>query len=372
MGFALVVLGAAFILAPAPAPAEAGAEHNMSGWAWSSNIGWISFNCTNTSTCGSINYGVSVSETSSKLSGYAWSPNIGWISFNESDLSGCPQGSCQVKLNSGKLNGWARALAGRDNPASGWDGWISLDKKSGSVNYAVTLNDDTDFEGYAWGSDVVGWILFNPSFGGVFLNAQTPVVSLTSDPTTVPPGSSVTLSWTSQYTNSCTASGGTADWPGEKATSGSQAVGPISATTIYDLSCTGIYGTTNDSVTVNILPPDFFITKTSDLAISFLGDSQATSDSTTIAVVPQYGFSDAVALSATPATINGEPVTYIFSDASLSSSEYSGGSALSVTLAHPVAEGVYAITVQGVDGGYVRTVTVNLTVNTFEPGFEEF
>lgn len=40
-------------------------------WGWSSNYGWISFNCTNETTCGTNNYGVNVDTTTGKFSGYA-------------------------------------------------------------------------------------------------------------------------------------------------------------------------------------------------------------------------------------------------------------------------------------------------------------
>ena len=65
--------------------AKAGVSQNISGWAWGDNFGWISFNCTDTDTCGSVNYGVNTA-INGDMSGYAWSDNIGWISFNSSDL----------------------------------------------------------------------------------------------------------------------------------------------------------------------------------------------------------------------------------------------------------------------------------------------
>ena len=63
-----------------PAAVSAGEDHNMSGYAWSSNIGWISFNCTNDDTCSTVNYGVHKDEDGT-IVGYAWSSNIGWIRF---------------------------------------------------------------------------------------------------------------------------------------------------------------------------------------------------------------------------------------------------------------------------------------------------
>jgi len=134
---------------------QAGTDDNVWGWAWSENIGWISFNSTTGG--GSVDYGVNIG-TDGVFSGYAWSENIGWISFNEADLVGCPSGTCQAKINltSGEVSGWARALSHGDS----WDGWIHLRGSS----YRVSIDFSTspkDFEGWAWGGDVIGWISFN-------------------------------------------------------------------------------------------------------------------------------------------------------------------------------------------------------------------
>ena len=133
--------------------AQAGTGDNVSGWAWSENIGWISFN--NTTGGGGVNYGVNIG-SDGIFSGYAWSENIGWISFNQSELSGCPSGTCraEVNLSNYEVSGWARALSYGD----GWEGWIRL---RGS-NYGVKINDATqEFEGWAWSDMVIGWISFN-------------------------------------------------------------------------------------------------------------------------------------------------------------------------------------------------------------------
>jgi len=166
-----------------PKETKAGSNANVSGWAWSENIGWISFNSTNCDSDGdgitdtgnysqcptgeSIgDYGVHIAPDG-VFSGYAWSENIGWISFNEEDLSGCPQEPCKAEINltSGEVSGWARALAPVGDPeGGGWDGWIHLR----GTNYGVKLNPSTrEFEGWAWGGDdasstaVIGWISFN-------------------------------------------------------------------------------------------------------------------------------------------------------------------------------------------------------------------
>lgn len=128
---------------------------NLKGYGWSSNIGWISFSSTNESTA-TTTYGVNVASDGA-LSGYAWSDNIGWISFNLT--SGCPGSDpCQPKFIGNDLTGWAKALSADNN---GWDGWISLSTKTDEpIAYGPNLSGNT-LSGYAWGSDVVGWIDFS-------------------------------------------------------------------------------------------------------------------------------------------------------------------------------------------------------------------
>ncbi|MBZ1356411.1 MAG: hypothetical protein KY054_01385, partial [Candidatus Nealsonbacteria bacterium] len=141
---------------------EADVVNNVTGWAWSENIGWISFNCTNDNSCGTHNYGVNI-DTNGNLSGHAWSEHIGWINFNPAEPPGGPSNSARVNIDSGEVSGWVRALAGG---ADGWDGWIKLRCEGAECNpplgYGVSINRDTGvFQNWAWGGDVVGWISFN-------------------------------------------------------------------------------------------------------------------------------------------------------------------------------------------------------------------
>ncbi len=175
-------------------------DHNVWGWAWSnmddpataedeSTIGWISFSCRNTMNEGEgIDYGVDIDEDTGIFSGYAWSENIGWISFNRSETEAppsddaCSDGSCIAKLDlvTGEVSGWARALAPVDQPpivTGDWDGWIKL---SGDWLDGVSLYSDPDpseFENWAWGSDVVGWISFNCSNTGVCATSNYQVMT---------------------------------------------------------------------------------------------------------------------------------------------------------------------------------------------------
>ena len=190
------------------------------GWAWSENIGWISFNCLNDYNndeirddhCSGvnpetglnyINYGVNIDEVTGDFSGFAWSENIGWIKFDPPadfdtgrypccSSSTCPGGpvSCAATdewpnypahfdSTTRKVTGWARACAGTVNGdcisttrADGWDGWILLgpiykwDTDFG-VNYVAISSGE--FHNWAWEAShledsetkgVVGWISF--------------------------------------------------------------------------------------------------------------------------------------------------------------------------------------------------------------------
>lgn len=153
-------------------------DHNVYGWAWSERTGWISFSCENCDAnrdgnwdggeCGtgsSIDYGVDIDPNTGEMSGYAWSERVGYISFNSSDLSGCPSGTCkaEVDLDTGEISGWAKAI-----DASGWDGWIKLsgttqDGHSYGVSIDTSGSSPHEFSGWARSNDTIGWISFNCS-----------------------------------------------------------------------------------------------------------------------------------------------------------------------------------------------------------------
>lgn len=133
--------------------AKAGVGHNLAGYAWSDNIGWLSFNSTNNG--GAVDYGVAVDETNratngtGDFSGYAWSDNIGWITFNEADLAGCPEAPCKAEIDwaTGQVTGWARALGGDYvAPPSG----VALTVDTPTANYDICT------EAIASAGDVTG------------------------------------------------------------------------------------------------------------------------------------------------------------------------------------------------------------------------
>jgi len=81
-------------------------------------------------------------------------------------------------------------------------------------------------------------------------------VTISASPNPVTYGQSTTLTWSSQNVSSCSASANpsNAQWSGSKITSGNQTITNMTATTLFTISCTGIYGSVNADVTVTVLP----------------------------------------------------------------------------------------------------------------------
>ncbi len=168
---AVVVFGLAAVL-----PASTGfknaqaADNELTGFAWSSNIGWVSLNCSNTGSCVTSNYKVT-KRADGLLAGYGWSSNIGWVGFAPASRNypvgrGTFAGSARFDGNN--IKGWIQALAN----GGGWDGWISMaGQTTAGGNYGPTYIESTKkFSGFAWGGDVVGWVDFQyancPTCGG--------------------------------------------------------------------------------------------------------------------------------------------------------------------------------------------------------------
>lgn len=73
--------------------ANGNASGVLSGYAWNDTIGWISFNCDESSyggsnQCATSNYKVSI-DANGDFSGYAWNDVAGWVSFNCANNGSC-------------------------------------------------------------------------------------------------------------------------------------------------------------------------------------------------------------------------------------------------------------------------------------------
>lgn len=142
-------------------------------------LGWISLNSLNcdadddglsdgaancpTSGDPVADYGVFIPGGDGDLNGYAWSENVGWISFQPTDLIGCPSAPCGAYRVGNDIYGWARVVSIRSavaaSNAGGYEGWIRLRSDAG-VTYGLTIDTSTtpnEINGYIW-SDEFGWI----------------------------------------------------------------------------------------------------------------------------------------------------------------------------------------------------------------------
>ncbi len=217
---------------------------DAAGYAWSSNIGWIKLNdCddpSDSSTCTpTASYGVNILPVApGTIAGYAWSSNIGWINFDAS--VGCPTTGCTPGAYAdwnnpnadGSINikGWARACSVYVNGCSGaikpaaslgtcdtassdtdpaceWDGYVALDSGSAGGSggtWGLTIGKDNTIDGYAWGSQVIGWI---KSITAKFVPNNNPAVTLVANPGAITNGDSSVLTATAANidgTNACT------------------------------------------------------------------------------------------------------------------------------------------------------------------------
>jgi hypothetical protein len=78
---------------------------------------------------------------------------------------------------------------------------------------------------------------------------KPPTISLSASPTTVTMNGLTTINWSSKRASDCTASG---DWSGSKATSGSQTIGALKTDSTFNLSCSGVGGSINESVSITV------------------------------------------------------------------------------------------------------------------------
>lgn len=154
--------------------AESATTVNVLGYAWANTpqssgapgdganqgLGWISMNGSN--------YGVTMDIDTGNFSGYAWIGNgddgagsTGWVDF--APTTGYPSApSHGVKKEGNILTGWAKVISMGD------DGWIKMSKDAsdGGANYGVMIGADGTFSGFAWGSDMIGWVDFAPATAG--------------------------------------------------------------------------------------------------------------------------------------------------------------------------------------------------------------
>lgn len=114
-------------------------SYDINGWAWNTNLGWMSFYCGADGTnrgfsCGATQYGAYIL-SDGKVRGFGWGDNIGWINM------GCDSGK-NGTTDCGTVDYGVKAAT-----ADGEAGTACPNSKKG------------DLYGYAW-TDTVGWMNF--------------------------------------------------------------------------------------------------------------------------------------------------------------------------------------------------------------------
>ncbi|MDO8492133.1 MAG: hypothetical protein Q7S34_00640 [bacterium] len=377
-------------------------DSNVSGFAWSDNVGWISFNCKDSSgdsamdTCPAINgnpgdYGVNIDTSTGYFSGYAWSDSIGWINFAPvAGSGGCTSGECRAQVDllatvDTLVTGWARACGvfasgcsgalKSDSDLGGWDGWIKMSDASwtNGVYLEKTTGDPAynHLRGFAWGG-VLGWLDFDAvasGGSGVLVDIGPPVVTLDVDPSTplpIPYGAYAKVNWTvTGGAEICSSNSVPAiNWSGEKSTLGGTQnnVGPMETDTQISLDCEnsrGEHGNASLILTVSA----FDLTITNPVSRVFnnvnLDDPAQRTKTITVHVATTLGssFSGPITLSATAVTSSGAPIPGI--DLVFSPTSITPGQNSTLTVVFPTVTpngAYYTVTVAG-DGGNGLTDT---------------
>ncbi len=294
LAFSLFVFLPNFKSAKAQTPTVTGTAPtvgDMVGWAWGATtvapyggVGWINFSCKSapggcTGPGGNWGTHVDVAHNSSagELSGYAWSNNLGWLAFGAAADSCFAVGENDSPAQRAKVQdmgnipgglkivGWGKFIAADADPNDGWDGCVSfthVPRGAGPTLYTTGVDYNTgSVSGYAWGDDVVGWVNFacNGCDVNIIFEVDQPDIDFWADATSVVSGGGTTLRWQSQgQVIACNAYSNTSNYPHWKkvpAVFGSQPAqisvgagnlpGPsawpisgITQTTTYSLTCT--------------------------------------------------------------------------------------------------------------------------------------
>jgi len=92
----------------------------------------------------------------------------------------------------------------------------------------------------------------NDSVSVTVVDPSAPIVNLSASPSSVSYNGSTSLSWSSNNVTSCTASG---DWSGTMPTSGSQTINTLTTNSNFTLTCSGVGGSANDTVSMTVAAP---------------------------------------------------------------------------------------------------------------------
>lgn len=157
-----------YLFSDAPDPTD---QHKTSNSYGGQGLGYISLNNINPTLPG--NYGVNLDFATGQFQGYGWSEYGGYVDF--APTATVPTGAgttaggahintaCLATAGPCSVLGWIKYNQVGMASLGGWDGWVSLHGTTGGGSSYGVMYDPVagTFSGYAWGSDVVGWVDFS-------------------------------------------------------------------------------------------------------------------------------------------------------------------------------------------------------------------
>ncbi len=292
------------------------------------------------------------------------------------------------------------------DPRGGWDGWISLSGTNYGVTGATIPTGQPDagkttFNGYSWGSDVVGWVnwasaIIPPCGTPPCVNLPGPAIKLSLDSSlnntapnslskSITRGESVTLYWDTQNTLPGVASlqprvnnASSPIWLENPSITDNV----IKNKTLLNLPV-GTYEFSlrylktdgsldeyvySNPVTITVTDPDFSL---SSLPLRMKKYKDQLSNTVNISVIPIDTFSS----SATPVIFSDVRISGLTlgTDVTLSQPLALSGGQLTFQALKGLNKGVYQVTVTGsTAGGKTHDLTIPLTVTGDTGSFEEF
>lgn len=179
----------------------------------------------------------------------------GSLGSGDDDGGGPPAPSPTVSLNASATSiaggqtvtlNWTSANVTSCSASGGWSG----DKPTSGSEATGALTATTTFTLTCTGANG------STSANVIVAIVAAPTVTFTAAQSALTENYSTTLSWNAANATSCTASNdGDSEFTGDRPAMGADATGPVSSTTTYTLTCTGLGGTTAQSVIVTTSPP---------------------------------------------------------------------------------------------------------------------
>lgn len=273
--------------------------HKFEGYAWEPDVlGWISFNCSDDSSCGTSNHAVAYVPANLPPTVVLNTPDDVSSTIDTTptlDFTGTDSDSDTLEYNvqidtldtfnsQGALPLLSKSSATPDAGFTAGHPFASGAAKDYTVQAGDALVPGTTYYWRVRGLDPTGTNIYGAwsttrSFSVV--STPSPTLSFSVTPTTIPENTTAQLDWSTANVNpggTCTASANpaTGAWSGTKsAAGGTQSTGNLAADQTYSLECwnSGGVSTGVSSTTVHVVPsgqPDvtFFSTPSSEVTFN--------------------------------------------------------------------------------------------------------